>query len=46
MTLGLNYYPIKQVVIKAEYTKRFLKEQYNDEPMFSLGVAYSGFFMK
>ena len=44
MTLGANYYPIKQVVIKAEYAKRFLKEQYNDEPMFSLGVAYSGFF--
>ena len=46
MTLGLNYYPIKQVVIKAEYAKRFLKEQYNNEPSFSLGVAYSGFFTK
>jgi hypothetical protein len=46
MTLGVNYYPIKQVVVKAEYAKRFLKEQYNDEPSFSLGVAYSGFFIK
>ncbi|MBO7529982.1 MAG: hypothetical protein J6T37_08920 [Bacteroidales bacterium] len=46
MTLGLNYYPIKQVVIKAEYAQRFLKEQYNTEPMLSLGVAYSGFFIK
>lgn len=46
MTLGLNYYPIKQVVIKAEYSQRFLKEQYNIEPMFSLGVAYSGFFVR
>jgi hypothetical protein len=46
ITLGVNYYPIKQVVIKAEYAKRFLKAQYNDEPMFSLGVAYSGFFTK
>ncbi len=46
MTLGLNYYPIKQVVIKAEFAERFLKEQYNNEPMFSLGVAYSGFFVK
>ena len=46
MTLGVNYYPIKQVVIKAEYSQRFLKEQYNTEPMFSLGVAYSGFFVK
>ena len=46
MTLGVNYYPIPQVVIKADFAKRFLKEQYNDEPMFSLGVAYSGFFTK
>ena len=27
MTLGLNYYPIKQVVVKAEFSERFLKEQ-------------------
>ena len=46
MTLGVNYYPIKQVVVKAEFAKRFLKEQYNDEPMFSLGVMYAGFFNK
>lgn len=46
MTLGVNYYPIKQIVVKAEYAKRFLKEQYNDEPMFSLGIMYCGFFTK
>ena len=46
MTFGVNYYPIQQVVIKAEYAKRFLKEQYNVEPMFSIGVAYSGFFTR
>ena len=46
MTLGLNYYPIKQVVVKAEFSERFLKEQYNNEPMISFGVAYSGFFVK
>ena len=46
MTLGLNYYPIKQVVVKAEFSERFLKEQYNNEPMISLGVAYSGFFVR
>ena len=27
-------------------SERFLKEQYNHEPMISLGVAYSGFFVK
>ncbi len=46
MTLGVNYYPIKQVVVKAEFSERFLKEQYNNEPMISLGIAYSGFFNK
>lgn len=46
MTFGLNYYPTNQIVVKAEYSKRFLKEQYNNEPSFSIGVAYSGFFIK
>jgi hypothetical protein len=46
MTFGLNYYPTDHIVVKAEYSKRFLKEQYNDEPSFSIGVAYSGFFNK
>lgn len=46
MTLGVNYYPIEQIVIKAEFSERFLKKQYNSEPMFSLGVAYSGSLLK
>ncbi len=46
MTFGLNYYPIKQIVIKGQYSKRFLRSQYNNEPSVSLGVAYSGFFTK
>lgn len=46
VTLGLNYYPIEQVVIKAEFAERFLKKQYNNEPMVSVGVAYSGFFVR
>lgn len=41
---GVNFYPIKEVVIKAEYSKRFLKGIYNNEPSFSLSVAYSGWF--
>ena len=43
---GLNYYPMKDIVVKAEYSKRFLKSQYNNEPSFSLGIAYAGFFIK
>lgn len=46
VTAGLNYYPLKQVVIKAEFSERFLKSQYNNEPMVSVGVAYSGFFVR
>ncbi|MBO7074284.1 MAG: hypothetical protein J6W12_05205 [Bacteroidales bacterium] len=46
VTAGLNYYPIKQVVIKAEFSERFLKAQYNNEPMVNIGVAYSGFFVR
>ena len=44
MAFGLNYFPIKDIVIKAEYSKRFLRHQYNNEPSFSIGVAYEGFF--
>jgi hypothetical protein len=41
---GINYYPVKQVVVKAEYSHRFLKSLYNDEPSVNIGVAYEGFF--
>jgi len=44
MALGLNYFPIKQIVIKAEYSKRFLKSFYNNEPSVNIGVAYEGWF--
>ena len=42
---GVNYYPVPQIAIKAEYSYRKLKSQYNDEPSLSLGVAYQGFFL-
>ena len=45
MAVGLNYHPIKQIVIKAEYSKRFLKSKYNNEPSVNIGVAYEGFFL-
>lgn len=44
VTVGLNYYPIPQVVIKGEYNCRILSSQYNNEPTLSLGVCYSGLF--
>ena len=45
MAVGLNYHPIRQIVIKAEYSKRFLKSKYNNEPSLNIGIAYEGFFL-
>ena len=42
--LGFNWMPVRQVAVKAEYSKRVLKSQYNNEPSVSIGVAYQGFF--
>lgn len=42
--VGLNYFPVKGLVIKAEYSMGILKSPYNNEPAVSLGIAYSGFF--
>ena len=45
MAVGINYYPVKQIVVKAEYSHRFLKSQYNTEPAINIGIAYEGFFL-
>lgn len=45
MHFGLNYYPIKQIVLKFDYSKRFLKSPYNDEPSINFGIAYEGLFL-
>lgn len=46
MAAGINYYPMNEIVIKAEYSKRFLVEPFIDEPSVSLGIAYCGFFTR
>lgn len=43
---GLNYFPIKNIVLKAEYSAGLLKSQYNNENSLSIGFAYAGFFTK
>ena len=45
MAAGINYHPLPQVAVKAEYSHRFLKSVYNDEPSVSIGVAYEGWFL-
>ena len=45
MAFGVNYYPVPQIAIKAEYSNRMLKSAYNNEPSINIGVTYEGFFM-
>ncbi len=45
LAVGVNYHPLPQIVIKAEYSNRFLKDIYNNEPSVNIGVAYEGFFL-
>src|SRR5574344_2563224 len=45
VTFGINYYPIKQIGVKADYSDRLFKSQYNNEPTSSIGITYSGFFL-
>lgn len=42
---GINYQPMPQICIKAEYNHRMLKSQYNNEPAVNIGVTYQGFFL-
>ena len=46
IAVGVNWLPIPQIAVKAEYSHRFLKSQYNNEPSISLGIAYMGFFTR
>ena len=49
--VGLNYYPVPEIAVKAEYSKRYFNKttaagiHYNDEPSVSIGIAYQGFFL-
>lgn len=46
MAVGLNYHPMPEIVVKAEYSQRFLHSQYNNEPSINIGIAYEGWFLK
>ena len=43
---GINYYPIPQIALKAEYSHRFLREGYNPEPSVNLGICYMAYFKR
>ncbi len=47
IAVGLNYSPLREIVIKAEYQMRNLVDPtYNDENTFSLGVTWTGIFSR
>ncbi len=46
LAAGINFFPIKQIVVKGEYSIGLMKKPYNNEPSISLGVAYTGFFTR
>lgn len=41
---GINYAPIPQIVIKAEGGIRMLRQQYNNEPWFAVGITWAAMF--
>ena len=44
---GLNYRPLPNLVVKADYTKRRIGDgQYKSENEFALGVAFVGWFLQ
>ena len=42
---GINYFPLPQVCVKAEYNQRIFHSKYNNEPAVNIGIAYQGFFL-
>ena len=47
ITAGFNYYPLSNLVVKADYTHRIVGQgDYNSQNMVSIGIAYIGWFIK
>jgi hypothetical protein len=54
VAVGINYFPIKQIGVKAEFAYGILKQGtrsdgtrgklYNDEPQIAVGIVYAGFY--
>ena len=52
--VGINYFPIKQIGVKAEFSYGILKQGtradgtrgkiYSDEPQIAVGIVYAGFY--
>lgn len=46
IAFGINFFPIRDIVVKGEYSLGILDKKYNNEPAISIGIAYSGWFIK
>lgn len=44
ITAGINWFPLPQIVVKADFSYGILRKKYNNEPAINLGVAYVGWF--
>ena len=44
ISAGINWFPLPQIVVKADYTYGILDRKYNNEPAVNLGIAYTGWF--
>ncbi|MGM9767134.1 MAG: hypothetical protein ACI3Z0_01560 [Candidatus Cryptobacteroides sp.] len=44
IAFGINYRPLRQIIVKAEYSCRFLPSGYNREQSINIGICYAGFF--
>ena len=44
ISAGINWMPIPQIVVKADYTCGILDKKYNNEAAVNLGIAYVGWF--
>lgn len=42
---GINYFPLSDLVVKAEYSVGILSSPYHSEPSLSIGIAYAGWFL-
>ena len=46
VAVGINYRPVREIVLKGEYSIGLLDSRYNNEPSLSVGIAYAGLFKR
>ena len=44
IAVGFNWYPIDEIIVKAEYSHRFYEKPFNNEPSVTFGIAFAGWF--